>query len=109
MHIFTLCNQCCLRPVTHTDKTKASGHINPIESAQILITYETNSAQVGLIKSTEVEIQNKLSDQSEVRKGEDKKLRHWTKEAAKKRTELTAAFPEGTHCTMSHHTLCPRP
>lgn len=51
--------------------------------------------QVGRIKSTQVDIQNKLSDQIELRKVEDKKVHHWTKEIAKKRTELAASFPDG--------------
>ena len=62
--------------------------------------------QVGLIKSTEVDIQNKLSDQTELRKNEDKKANHWTKEVAKKRTQLAASFPNGEHSSCIFLPVC---
>ena len=52
-------------------------------------------AQVGVIKSTQVDIENTMKDQADLRKEEDKKVRHWTREIAKKRDQMAATFPEG--------------
>jgi len=74
----------------------AEGQFLGVTAAGDLV-HNSSLLQVGLIKSTEVDIQNKLSDQSELRKSEDKKVHHWTKEVAKKRSELAVSFPEGGH------------
>ena len=51
--------------------------------------------QVGAIQSVQVDIENEVKDQRETRKNEERKLRHWHKETAKKREQIAAAFADG--------------
>ena len=43
----------------------------------------------------QVDIENEVKDQRETRRNEERKLRHWHKETAKKREQIAAAFAEG--------------
>ena len=51
--------------------------------------------QVGAIQSVQVDIENEMKDQRETRRNEERKLRHWHKETAKKREQIAAAFADG--------------
>ncbi len=62
--------------------------------------------QVGAIQSVQVDIENEVKDQRETRKNEERKLRHWHKETAKKREQIAAAFAEGARQTRSKEVHC---
>jgi len=49
----------------------------------------------------QVDIENEVKDQRETRRNEERKLRHWHKETAKKREQIAAAFADGARRTGS--------